>query len=151
VDDQEKRIFRHKGIRDFTVGKFKFKDHVIRVAADDMADFLRAMGGLHPRYRNPIVEINEKALRLSEMQLKANRVVRGAMPVSTAGQAERPRDQGGDPRFPALLNESGSTEDMVLGETEQSDAAPSTSPFAGLNLLKKQMPSAPGNTTSDDS
>ena len=79
--------FRHKTYRRFRVGRFEFKDHILKVNAADREEFLESVQDpkFPKREAINIVEVNEEASRNAELsvlydnQKLPSGVVRGAM------------------------------------------------------------------------
>lgn len=72
--------YRHKRIARYLIGRFEFKDHVLRLKdADEDEEFRDLMSKQPPRESRDIVQIDERAFESLQQQLgRGSRVVRHA-------------------------------------------------------------------------
>lgn len=73
-------IIRHRGAKNFKVGEFLFKNHILELYSEsEVYRFSEAYNGLDPVDRNSIVSVNPAAIAASESSFKPHNVTRGAL------------------------------------------------------------------------
>lgn len=73
-------VLRHRSINAFTVGEFKFKNHILYLySQDEIVRFQQAFKGLDPIDRNAIVTVNVSAISETAFESAQNGVVKGAL------------------------------------------------------------------------
>ncbi len=80
-------LLRHRRIRNFKIGKFQFKNHLLKIRSEEEEKEFSELIAKAPRLtQNSIVEINEEAM--SSLEKPFQPAVRGAQPTSeiTAGK-----------------------------------------------------------------
>lgn len=100
--EEETFLFRHKAYRRFRVGRFEFKNNLLRLNAADRDEFLELVKD--PKFPRMdalnIVEVNEEAARVAEVSVfdsppnDASTVVRGAMQAGDIKTAKDSQTSG---------------------------------------------------------
>jgi hypothetical protein len=143
--------FKHRKIKNYRVGKFEFKNHLLVVRSEaERVEFIDIVSKFSRRISQDITELNEEAMRRLESDpftqaRKQSRVVLGAQGSSTIPSSAK----GTGVMRPAALDQSGHVDPFDLSHPtgggleidspQGLDSAGEKDPLAGFDFLNKPV------------